>query len=763
MTQVAIAKQGSGRAVALQRRRELSKKGKSAITSLGNKSGGSGSVKKSPVSVPQAQRGGLDYKGTGGSARAASLARRKAMSSKGKAAVSSKDRVRVGPSRTGSGHQPEQVLLDRTAEGCGCGCGGAKIETCMSQDKRQEADARSGKSRARFARVPQIPSSSAKAAALARRKALSSLGKAGLSGNAMTKAQVARASNPKLSGRELAKMIRTQRSKNGSAGQKKPVPCGRQRKSSGGKTGPAQDAPWKVGASVTVSGQTVTGTVIGRKGNMTGDEPGTCQIVTGTEYLGADIFNEFCHNGAKVTSASKVVVTSTSHGNPVSGSRIGMSSNVTGNEHGACKRITGGEYTSVEDEARFCDGSLVRSSRTVSMAESMKGRSLSGDSVDRSRNVAGKEGGSSYKSPGSHARSGHVGSVPSKVGVSATLRGGYISGTLVGRDERVTGDEPGACRNITGDDYIGLEQYSNFCDSVPQRSDSKITVSQTHGGLKVTGDLASRSANVTGDEPGTCKVLTGTPYAGMDQYRAFCDETQADAAQARMQPSGRTFGMPLTGQQPGIGGKATGADKGACEPVSGTPYVGADQVAEACPAVAAEPGSPDFPQTLENQPWSDFSVTPPAHAAQHEGAASPVTGSQYEGGRITGPFGMASGKVTGTEQARFDRQRNHHSNVPETVETVHGRVKPRITGEGMEAGLRITGDDWERGDHVTGTEGHSATLRNLTRRGAPRSAMQTRADMSRPEDAPVPVSKVTGGSGNTEKGALVTYSGGARG
>jgi hypothetical protein len=33
----------------------------------------------------------------------------------------------------------------------------------------------------------------------------------------------------------------------------------------------------------------------------------------------------------------------------------------------------------------------------------------------------------------------------------------------------------------------------------------------------------------------------------------------------------------------------------------------------------------------------------------------------------------------------------------------------------------------------------------------------------RPEDVPNPVSKVTGGSGNTEKGALITYSGGARG
>jgi hypothetical protein len=36
-------------------------------------------------------------------------------------------------------------------------------------------------------------------------------------------------------------------------------------------------------------------------------------------------------------------------------------------------------------------------------------------------------------------------------------------------------------------------------------------------------------------------------------------------------------------------------------------------------------------------------------------------------------------------------------------------------------------------------------------------------ESKRNEDMPLPVSKVTGGSGNTERGSLVTYSGGARG
>ena len=139
-----------------------------------------------------------------------------------------------------------------------------------------------------------------------------------------------------------------------------------------------------------------------------------------------------------------------------------------------------------------------------------------------------------------------------------------------------------------------------------------------------------------------------------------------------------------------------------------------------------------------------------------------MTGSQYEHGHITGPFGMGSGKVTGTEQARFGRGSNRADEVPPAVEQhTDGRIKSRITGEGQDAGPKITGDDWERGDRVTGTEGNSATVRNQSRRGAPMGAMGARAGT--PAETPTPVSRVTGSSGNTEVGSLITYSGGARG
>jgi hypothetical protein len=84
-----------------------------------------------------------------------------------------------------------------------------------------------------------------------------------------------------------------------------------------------------------------------------------------------------------------------------------------------------------------------------------------------------------------------------------------------------------------------------------------------------------------------------------------------------------------------------------------------------------------------------------------------------------------------------------------------------VTGEGITAGLKITGDDWDRGERVTGTEGVSARRRNPSRPGQ-MNAMPSFQN-KRNEQVPEPVSRVTGSSGNTQSGSLITVSGGARG
>lgn len=761
MAQTASKPISSGRAAALARRRAQSSAGKAATAGV------TSAVEKAPprTASPAAAGSSRQPRSAVPVGRAASRARREAMSSRGRAAITSRDRVRsLASSRPASeSAAPATETAQPSKEHrCDCGCGGKK-EKAVAATNGVEQWAKSAKGTGRSMLRKPLAKSGGRAASLARRQALSSRGKAGVNANGMTPAQAARAANPQLSGRELAQALRAQRSRNGNAGQRKTEPTGRRRPE---RPGAAQDAPWKVGVSETGQGQSVTGTMVGRSQRVTGDEPSTCRTVTGTEYMGADIFRTFCQSEPQ-KAPRKVGLSPTGRGNRVTGNEVGRSGKVTGDEPGTCKRVTGTEYVGANQTQAFCGTPAEPGAAKVTVAETRKGKNVTGNNVGRSAKVTGDEPGAGRELTGTQYMQSGNGSAPPKVGLSATLRGGSITGTRVGRSARVTGDEPGGCRDITGDDYVGQEQYREFCPSTPAPQDEKVGQSQTLAGKAVTGTMTGRSSRVTGDEPGTCKSVTGTPYAGAEQYRSYCQPEDQSMASARSAPRRATPGSVMTGQQPGIGGKMTGAEKGACEPLTGTPYVGADQFAQACPATPAEPGSPDFPQPLGTMPWGQFSVASPSHAAQADGQPGAVTGTRYEKGHITGPFGKAGNKITGTEEFRFGQSGNGstrgETTPPATTEQVDGRVKSRITGEGMDAGPKITGDDWDRGDRITGTEGTSAVRRNPTRRGGPMSAMAAPQLDKRNETLPEPVSKVTGGSGNTERGALITYSGGARG
>ena len=577
----------------------------------------------------------------------------------------------------------------------------------------------------------------------------------------MSEAQTARAANPALSSRELAQALREQRSTRGKTctGQKC-RPSGKVRKKP--EAAGATDQPWKVGVSETARGQSVTGTMVGRDKDVTGDEASTCRTITGTEYLGADMFREFCQAEPQ-KSPMRTGVSATGRGNAVTGNEVGRSSKVTGDEPGTCKNVTGTEYVGAGQSEAFCGTKAKPAPMRLRTSETRKGKTVTGDNVGNSGKVTGGEAGANRELTGAqYVRGEDVRQAPAKVRTSETLRGGHVTGTAVGRSEKTTGDEPGSCRQITGDDYVGKEQYSEICGTEAKPGDQKVGMSATFGGQSVTGTMEGRAERVTGNEPGTCKAITGTPYFGMENYSA-CEAPAVERAAARMQRNTSVMGKNMTGQQPGIGGVMTGAEKGACEPVTGTPYIGADQAAQVCPATAAEPSSSDFPQAVGDTGWGEFSVAPPAHAAAAEENTG-VTGSRYEAGHITGPFGMASGKVTGTEDARFGSGSVNSTSVSEVVEPelIHDRVKSRISGEGMDAGPTITGDDWDRGDRVTGTEGLSATVRNPSTRG-PMNVMAHKAATEVKKEAPAPVSRVTGSSGNYEGGSLITYSGGARG
>jgi hypothetical protein len=748
----------TAREIAMERRRLSYETGKAGLEKMqGTPTPAARSVS---ASATRAAGGRSDM-----TARQAALARRHAMSAGGKASLDSKDRTRsdeVGSTATATGN-PQPGLSEGSAadkHDCSCGCDGDRSKRPGASQPAKTLASGTVLAQARRGRKIENPT---RAASLARRMAMSAKGKKALAGKGLSTAESVRASNPNMTSREIAQSVREARSTKGKCkSEDKCRPTGRMRPNrQTGNENPAaaEDASWKVGASETSHGQTVTGTMVGRSQDVTGDEPSTCRSITGTEYLGADIFREFCQSAAS-KSPRKVRVTSTATGNRVSGNELGRSSRVTGNEPGTCKRVTGNQYVSAGQTSEFCGTATEAGPAKITSAATRKGKTVTGNNVGRSDRVTGDEHGSGRELTGTSVMQTGAGRAPAKVGQSATLRGGNISGTMVGRNDRVTGNEPGSCRNVTGDDYVGREQYSTFCATTPKATDRKVGVSATLTNGNVTGTMTGRDGRVTGNETGTCKAVTGTPYAGAENYRDYCDTDTTNRARERARQRRATPGMPMTGQQPGINGTLTGADKGACEPLTGTPYVGADQFAAACPSVPADSSSPDFPQALAGAPWQQFSVSAPNHASQTTTDHSAVTGTRYEKGHITGPFGMAGGKVTGTEEARFGNDTAPAQTY--TAQLVDDRVKSRITGEGQDAGLRITGDDWDRNDRVTGTEGMSAIRRNPSWRGGT-DAMAMQLVNKRNEELPLPNTKVTGSSGNTDKGSLITYSGGARG
>ncbi|MEY4297696.1 MAG: hypothetical protein RLZZ423_875 [Cyanobacteriota bacterium] len=695
------------------------------------------------------------------------LARREALSRSGKRADRSKDR-----SRTEAAKEAKSAVPAAAAE-----------HKCKCQEKKASESASSSRTASLSLETSRPAASASKPAArnankkgtaqhnpsralvLARRDALAKKGKSANTSSSGGAAAVVRQGNPDLSTRELSQKLRELKNKSGSAGLVRTGsgsgttrPSGPNRK--GAQLAAAADASWKVGVSETLSGQTVTGTQANRSVKTTGNEAATCRTITGTEYLGAEVFQTFCGTQpAGPTQPAKVRVSATSHGNRVTGNEVGRSEKVTGDEPGTCKTVTGTEYISANQSASYCGGTTP-SVRKVGRSQTLGGQAVSGVMVGRSEKVTGDEPGSGRQLTGDQylgAEAPAPGRAPAKVSTLNTLRGTGITGTHVGRSQNVTGDEPGSCRNITGDEYIGSQQFDGFCGAKPAAEAAKVGFSITNRNLVVSGTRTGRSSKVTGDEPGTCKVVTGTPYAGLEQAGDFCNAAAVRASRERTPVRGTNR---MTGIQPGIGGSLTGAEKGACEDVTGTPYVGADQQAAACGAAPSRDA--DFPQALNQAAWQQFSVQSPARAAQVERESTgQVTGSTYEqGGRITGPFDMASGKVTGTEAFRFDnRAAQRLASAAAPAMQAGQPAASRVTGEG--SGHKITGDDWDRGERVTGTEGSSARRRNPTRVG-PMSAMPGQQN-KRNEDVPAPNNKITGSSGSTDQGSLITVSGGARG
>ena len=309
-------------------------------------------------------------------------------------------------------------------------------------------------------------------------------------------------------------------------------------------------------------------------------------------------------------------------------------------------------------------------------------------------------------------------------------------------------------------DYIGTRQLAAVCpaEAVPTVSPvSKVIVDTTLRGQRVTGIAPGRADHVTGNEAGTCSPISGTPYIGQGQYAAFCQAPQREQQAARVRDSAVIPATVVTGDRPGAGGaQVTGDERGACEPISGTPYLGLDNIASGQCAMSDRFSARDVDQRPPAP--RDFSISIPARQAREERQTEVITGSGMGTSRITGPINKADGLITGTPEFRHGDQARRPRDDDQSLPAAR-----RLSGEGSQQGRRISGDAWDGNSRVTGTEGSSSLARNPSMRGQPRGAgtgaMAFRG-IERPE---VPVSVVTGSAGNTRIGATVTVSGGARG
>lgn len=515
-------------------------------------------------------------------------------------------------------------------------------------------------------------------------------------------------------------------------------------------SGRIRPAPKKVAFGTTLSGSMVSGSQVERTMQVTGNEAGTCRTVTGTEYVGSEQFDQFC--GMRPEAAeSKSGLSETSRGSLVTGSRIGRSVKMTGDESGSCKTVTGTEYLGAERFDEFCQsrGIAERPEKVVVGSTQGKRIAVTGSDEARTSRVTGTEPGSSRVITGAQYSDAGVARMTingtAKVALTHTVAGRPVTGTEVGRSVKVTGDEAGECIQVSGSEYLSNEQFVSLCNSRPAAAPSKVIESRSRSGQRITGVMATPGPKPTGDEGVGCRLVTGN-----DNYSGQESPAPDEVGRAKVHA---VSGTAMEGT-----GRVTGSESGRL-PISGTPY--ANRVQDECgcrhagePARVAAQSSRFVPREYvakqAAEPASaDFSIMSPARQAHGR-----VTGTRYGSAeRITGPGDRAGGLVSGTPEFRY---RDDPS--PEPVQ-----IPKRVTGEGREQGTRITGDDWARGGRITGTEGMWSQGRNPTLRGENRSmASGARANMEieRPE---IQSAKVTGSSGNTGKGAVITVSGGARG
>ncbi len=732
----------SARVTALERRRALSHNGGASLPKSGALSGGP---------ARRTKRGVLASSQTGPATQSRQVPADPQCEDRETATV-------VLISAAGALEPVERVDDSRESRECGCGDVGSSssgVESVVARDAPGvNAAPVSGLSRG----------STVKNSTRERRKALSSQGKSALqpsTGSAFgrSSAMPGSTSQAELSGRDAARAHRTVLCEQGRGDQAACRPSGRLRK--------RPEAPAKVGWGTTLSGTPVSGTQVERSIAVTGSESGSCRQITGTEYVGSEQYGLLCASTPDAA-AAKVAFGRTARGQSITGTKVDRGETITGDEAGSCRAVTGTEYLSAEKFVSYCNVEPYQPPAKVKFATTEAGQRVGGPEVGGGAKVTGGEEGSSLRLTGSQyhglERDDLLGrrtkGAPRKVTVMMTPKNQAVTGTESASGEQVTGADRGACAGVTGTELSSLAQYQ-ACNRRPPIGPRKVEVVHTLQEQPVTGTSVERSVAVTGDEAGTCQQVTGTEYAGADQYAEFCGPIPGFIGSASA--AGRGGGSNVTGTRLRLDGKVTGASRGESASLSGTPYDPRDDVAPAAGVQASDSLAPmaQAVAAVSGTEAADrnFSVTPPVRVLRNE-MAQRVTGTGYGGASrlITGPVNLAIGLVSGTPEFRY---RDEAGTAESGAVAASPASRTRFTGDGREQGFSITGSGWSRSETITGTEGVSAR-RNPTLRGERRDAPGANR-IGRQERLEAPANRVTGSSASDPQGPAITYSGGSRG
>ena len=444
--------------------------------------------------------------------------------------------------------------------------------------------------------------------------------------------------------------------------------------------------------------QRVTSSRIGRGQSVTGGERGNVQPVSGTQHV--YVGDTAASRGA----GQKVGFARTAGGQTVSGTMVRSAVSITGDEAGAAS-VTGRVDQSPSDDvtARSQSGAVSSQFSRPSGAGALAfGGSGAAGSRERSRERLAE----------------------------ATETGFAITGTAFGKSSKVTGDQSGATRNMTGNRFMSpARRQAASGQPVPQALEPvaarKLSVAQSMGGQSVSGLDVEQNKRVTGDEAGCTRALTGSQYSG-SVNQGGSGET---ATSRRM--AARTT-RPVTGNTALHAEGVTGTARGAGRDVTGTAYYRAEAPAAASANPVAE---------LDSR----FSIRTPQRSAQ---LSAPRNADEE---RITGSFAAGGGKLTGNVEFQMRRR---------ATEAERAAASTKISGEGSGQGTAITGNAWTNKGRVTGVDGGFASGRNPTERGPKAKPFAGSSTFKGEAKTQEPNQLVTGSFSKT--GARVTLSGGAQ-